>query len=212
MVTLSEYVDRMPESQKVIYYASGESITAMDNLPQTELLRERNLEILYLTDQPDQLLMEILRQYKDKEFRSAVDGELDLEDLPESTNEDTFQETLAFIKETLGDGVDEIRVSRKLKTHPVCLTCGEGISFEMERYFNTVQPEMGMRAKRILELNVEHNAFTALEKTRISDPEKAKKYAQLRKHTLSKLSISRSFLPTAAFLMRRNISLSTAPL
>jgi len=179
MVTLSEYVDRMPESQKVIYYASGESIAAMDNLPQTELLRERNMEILYLNDQPDQLLMEILRQYKDKEFRSAVDGELDLEDLPESAGEDAFKETLDFMKEALGESVDEIRVSRKLKTHPVCLTCGEGISFEMERYFNTVQPEMGMKAKRILELNVDHNAFTALENARVSDPEKAKKYAQV---------------------------------
>ena len=83
LVTLSEYVDRMPESQKVIYYASGESIAAMDNLPQTELLRDRNMEILYLTDQPDQLLMEVLREYGDKSFRSAVDGDLELEDMPE---------------------------------------------------------------------------------------------------------------------------------
>ena len=83
MVTLSEYVDRMPESQKYIYYAAGENAAAMDNLPQTELLRERNVEILYLTDQPDQLLMEILREYKDKQFRSAVDGDLELDDMPE---------------------------------------------------------------------------------------------------------------------------------
>ena len=179
MVTLSEYVDRMPESQKHIYYAAGEDVAAMDNLPQTELLRDRNMEILYLTDQVDQMLVEILRTYKEKDFRSAMDGDLDLEDMPEEKNADDYKEALDFVKEALGEGVDEVRVSRKLKTHPVCLTSGEGMSFEMERYFNTVQPEMGMKAKRILELNVDHPAFAALEAARADDPEKAKKYAQV---------------------------------
>ena len=179
LVTLSEYVDRMPESQKVIYYASGESIAAMDNLPQTELLRDRNMEILYLTDQPDQLLMEVLREYKDKSFRSAVDGDLELEDMPEEKPAEEYKEALDFVKEALGDEVDEVRVSRKLKTHPVCLTCGEGVSFEMERYFAAVQPEMGMKAKRILELNVDHPAFAAMEGARSAEPERAKKYAQV---------------------------------
>ena len=179
LVTLSEYVDRMPESQKHIYYASGESAAAMDNLPQTELLRERNIEILYLTDQADQLLVEILREYKEKTFRSAVDGDLELEDMPEEKSEDEYKEALDFVKEALGDGVDKVRVSRKLKTHPVCLTSGEGPSFEMERYFAAAQPEMGFKAQRILELNVEHPAFAALESARTADPEKAKKYAQV---------------------------------
>ncbi|MDE6935804.1 MAG: molecular chaperone HtpG [Oscillospiraceae bacterium] len=179
LVTLSEYVDRMPESQKVIYYASGESIAAMDNLPQTELLRDRNMEILYLTDQPDQLLMEVLREYGDKSFRSAVDGDLELEDMPEEKPAEEYKEALDFVKEALGDEVDEVRVSRKLKTHPVCLTCGEGVSFEMERYFAAVQPEMGMKAKRILELNVDHPAFAAMEGARSAEPERAKKYAQV---------------------------------
>jgi len=179
MVTLSEYVDRMPESQKYIYYAAGENAAAMDNLPQTELLRERNIEILYLTDQPDQLLMEVLRDYKDKQFRSAVDGDLDLDDMPEEKPSEEYKESMDFIKEALGDSVDEVRVSRKLKTHPVCLTSGEGISFEMERYFAAAQPEMGMKAKRILELNVEHPAFAALEEARKNDEEKAGKYAQV---------------------------------
>ena len=179
MVTLSEYVDRMPESQKYIYYAAGENAAAMDNLPQTELLRERNVEILYLTDQPDQLLMEILREYKDKQFRSAVDGDLELDDMPEEKPAEEYQASMDFIKAALGDEVDQVRVSRKLKTHPVCLTSGEGISFEMERYFTAAQPEMGMKAKRILELNVEHPAFAALESARSADPEKAKKYAQV---------------------------------
>lgn len=179
MVTLSEYVDRMPESQKHIYYAAGEDVSAMDNLPQTELLRDRNMEILYLTDQADQMLVEILRTYKEKDFRSALDGDLDLDDMPEEKNADDYKEALDFVKEALGEGVDEVRVSRKLKTHPVCLTSGEGMSFEMERYFSAVQPEMGMKAKRILELNVDHPAFAALEAARANDPDKAKKYAQV---------------------------------
>ena len=179
LVTLSEYVDRMPESQKVIYYAAGEDVANMDNLPQTELLRERNVEILYLTDQPDQLLMEVLREYKEKSFRSAVDGDLELEDMPEEKPAEEYKEALDFIKEALGQEVDEVRVSRKLKTHPVCLTCGEGVSFEMERYFAVAQPEMGMKAKRILELNVDHPAFATLDSARTADPEKARKYAQV---------------------------------
>ena len=179
LVTLSEYVDRMPESQKVIYYAAGEDVANMDNLPQTELLRERNVEILYLTDQPDQLLMEVLREYKEKSLRSAVDGDLELEDMPEEKPAEEYKEALDFIKEALGQEVDEVRVSRKLKTHPVCLTCGEGVSFEMERYFAVAQPEMGMKAKRILELNVDHPAFATLDSARAGDPEKARKYAQV---------------------------------
>ena len=179
LVTLKEYVDRMPESQKCIYYAAGEDVAAMDNLPQTELLRERKMEILYLTDQPDQLLMEILREYKEKPLRSAVDGDLDLEDMPEEKPAEDYKDALDFLKEALGDEVDEVRISRKLKTHPVCLTCGEGVSFEMERYFTAAQPEMGLKAKRILELNVDHPAFAALEGARANDPERARKYAQV---------------------------------
>lgn len=177
MVTLPEYVSRMPESQKHIYYASGENVAVMDNLPQTELLRERNMEILYLTDQPDQLLVEILREYKDKDFRSAVDGDLDLDDAPQEKPTGDYQETLDFVKEALGESVDEVRVSKKLRTHPVCLTCGEGVSFEMERYFAAAQPGMGLKAKRILELNVGHPAFAKLEAARTADPDTAKKYA-----------------------------------
>ena len=177
MVTLGEYVDRMSEDQKIIYYATGENLAAMDNLPQTELLRERGIEILYLTEPMDDMLMSILREYKEKTFRSAIDGELDLDDAPTEENNDTHKDAFDFIKGALGESVDEIRVSKKLKTHPVCLTAGEGMSFDMERYFNAVQPELGMKAKRILEINVEHAAFAALENARVNDPEKAKKYA-----------------------------------
>ena len=177
MVTLSEYVDRMSEEQKFIYYATGENLAAMENLPQTELLREKGIEILYLTEPMDDMLMSILREYKEKTFRSAIDGDLELDGESKDTNDETARETFDFIKDALGDEVDEIRVSKKLKTHPVCLTAGEGMSFDMERYFNAVQPELGMKAKRILEINTQHSAFAALEKARMNDPEKAKKYA-----------------------------------
>ena len=179
MVTLSEYVDRMSEDQKIIYYATGENLAAMDNLPQTELLREKGIEILYLTEPMDDMLMSILREYKEKTFRSAIDGDLELDGESKDVNDETAKEAFDFMKEALGDEVDEIRVSKKLKTHPVCLTAGEGMSFDMERYFTAVQPELGMKAKRILEINIEHSAFAALESARANDPEKAKKYARI---------------------------------
>ena len=179
MVTLSEYVDRMSEDQKIIYYATGENLAAMDNLPQTELLREKGIEILYLTEPMDDMLMSILREYKEKTFRSAIDGDLELDGENKDVNDETAKEAFDFMKEALGDEVDEIRVSKKLKTHPVCLTAGDGLSFDMERYFTAVQPELGMKAKRILEINIEHSAFAALEAARASDPEKAKKYARI---------------------------------
>ncbi len=177
MVTLGEYVDRMSEDQKIIYYATGENLAAMDNLPQTELLRERGIEILYLTEPMDDMLMSILREYREKTFRSAIDGDLELGDTAAEENSEAHKDAFDFIKEALGESVDEIRVSKKLKTHPVCLTAGDGMSFDMERYFNAVQPELGMKAKRILEINVEHAAFAALENARANDPEKARKYA-----------------------------------
>ena len=179
LTTLSEYVDRMAETQKYIYFASGESITAAAHLPQTELLKEHNYEILYFVDRTDEFLAEMFREYKDKPFRSAVDGELELDGEKTEDKSGEYGEALAFIKDALGDKVDEVRVSKKLKTHPVCLSSGEGLSFEMEKYFTAVQPELGMKAKRILELNVTHPAFLAFDGARSADEEKAKKYAEV---------------------------------
>ena len=97
----------------------------------------------------------------------------------EQTAEDAHKAALDFVKEALGDAVKEVRASKKLKSHPVCLTAGEGLSFEMEKYFRSVQPDSAIKADRILELNVEHPAFQALEAAVTADPEKAKKYATL---------------------------------
>ena len=179
LVTLREYADRMPESQKYIYYAAGDTVASIDSLPQTELLKERGMEILYCTDRADEFLADSLRTYDGKEFRSAVDGDLGLEDEPKPQESESDKECLAFIKETLGDRVDEVKASQKLKSHPVCMTSGEGLTFEMEKYFQAVQPELSMKAKRILEVNVAHPAFLKLESVRAADPELAKKYAEV---------------------------------
>ena len=182
LVTLKEYVDRMPEEQKYIYYATGESVETIDHMPQTELLKDRNMEILYFTDQADNFLPEILHTYGEKPFRSAIDGDLGLEDKKDDdkkNKEEEYPECFEFIRKTLGDRVDQVKASDKLKTHPVCMTSGEGLTFEMEKYFHAVQPDMPMKAKRILELNVEHPAFKAIDSARILDEEKAKKYVEV---------------------------------
>ena len=179
LVTLGEYVSRMPESQKYIYFAAGDCIEAIDHMPQTEVLKDSSTEILYFTDKTDEFIADMFRTYQEKEFRSALDDE------PETTGEEkkepdeAAQPALDFIRETLGAKVDGVKASTRLKTHPVCLTCGEGLTFEMEKYFTAVQPDLGLKAKRILEVNTNHPAFAALENARENDPEKAKKYAEI---------------------------------
>ena len=179
LVTLDEYVDRMPESQKFIYYATGENVDAIDHLPQTELVKEHDYEMLYFTDNTDSFIPDLFGRYRDKPFRSVVDGELELDGETKPDETERYKETFDFIKETLGDKVTEVKASTKLKTHPVCLSSGEGLTFEMEKYFTAVQPDLNMKAKRILEINVDHPAFLAFETARAAEPEKAKKYAQI---------------------------------
>ena len=178
-VTLAEYVSRMQPDQKFIYFASGDTVDAIDHMPQTELLKDHNMEILYFTDKADEFLPDMLQKYQDKPFRSAIDGDLELGDEQKPDETDSYQEGFAFLKETLGDKVDQVKASGKLKSHPVCLTSGEGMTFEMEKYFAAVQPDLALKAKRILEVNVEHPAFAALESARITDPDRAKKYAEI---------------------------------
>ena len=180
LTTLGEYVTRMREEQKYIYFASGDTVEAIDHMPQTELLKEHSMEILYFTDKADEFLSDILRTYQDKPFRSVTDGDLELpgEEKKDGDNE-RYKEAFAFIKDALDGAVDEVKVSTRLKTHPVCLSSGEGVTFEMEKYFKAAQPELGLKAKRILELNVDHPAFLAFETARLTDPEKAKKYAHI---------------------------------
>ena len=179
-VTLDEYVGRMQEDQKYIYYAAGETAERVDRLPQTEVLKDKGVEILYLTEDVDEFCTQVIHTYKDKEFRSVLDQEIE-EGAEKKAGEsaEAHKATFDFVKEVLGEDVKEVKASSRLKTHPVCLTAGEGLSFEMEKYFRSVQPDSNIRADRILELNVEHPAFAALETAVTADPEKAKKYARL---------------------------------
>ncbi len=182
-VSLDEYVTRMPESQKYIYYAAGETPDKIDRLPQTELLREKGTEILYFTEEVDEFCAQTLHIYKEKEFHSVLDQELEEGDEKKAEEAaGAHKETFDFVKETLGERVKEVRASARLKSHPVCLTAGEGLSFEMEKYFQSIQPDAGFKADRILELNVDHPAFQALEAAVKEDQDKAKEYAELLYH------------------------------
>ena len=179
-VTLAEYVGRMKDDQEYIYYATGDSLEAVDKMPQTEILKDKGIEILYFIDSTDGFIPDMFRNYKEKKFMSVIDGDFDLGDgKDEETLNKTFKETFDFVKETLGDRVDVVKATTKLRTHPVCLSSGEGITFEMEKYFTAVNPDLGMKAKRILELNVDHDAFLALDRARIDDPERAKKMCEV---------------------------------
>ena len=183
LVSLDEYVTRMKEDQKVIYYAPGENVNAIDKMPQIEGLKDDGVEILYFTEEVDEFAAQMMHAYKDKKFRSVLDGEIEdsgeKKDGEDKPAEDAHQAALDFVKEALGDQVKEVKASKKLKSHPVCLTAGEGLSFEMEKYLNSVQPEHPIKADRILELNTQHPAFAALKKAVTDDPELAKKYAAL---------------------------------
>lgn len=180
LVTLSEYVDRMKEDQKFIYFATGENAQVIDSLPQTELLRSKGYEMLYCTEDVDEFTLQTLASYKDKKFCSAANDDLGIEeDKKEDENKDEDNALLTFVKEALGDKVSEVVASKKLVSHPVCLTAKGGISFEMEKYFNSVQPGSGMKAQRCLELNMNHPSVLAMQEVIKTDTEKAKKYAEV---------------------------------
>ena len=141
-VTLEEYVGRMKEDQKYIFYAAGETAEKVDRLPQTELLKDQGIEILYFTEEADEFCAQVIHDYQDKEFRSVLDQEIE-EGAKEKAAEaqDAHKAAFDFVKETLGESVLEVKASTRLKSHPVCLTAGEGLSFEMEKYFKAVQPD-----------------------------------------------------------------------
>ena len=178
-VTLAEYVDRMKEDQKFIYFATGENAAAIDALPQTELLRSKGYEILYCTEDVDEFTIQTLMSYKEKTFCSAMNDDLGIDSDETPADEKESTALLTFVKETLGDKVAEVTASKKLVSHPVCLTAKGGISFEMEKYFNAVQPDSGMKAQRVLELNMNHSAVKTMESLVQTDIDKAKKYAEV---------------------------------
>lgn len=180
LITLNEYVEAMKEDQKYIYFATGESKEIIETLPQTEILKDKGFDFLCCTDEIDEFALNSLRTFKEKEFRSVLNDDLGIESENKEEEKEEGQDALiTFIKETLGDKVSQVVVSKKLKSHPVCLTAQGGISFEMEKYFSVVQPESGMKAQRVLEINMSHPAVKALKDKVTTNIEEAKKYVQL---------------------------------
>ena len=183
LVTLQEYVDAMAEDQKYIYFAAGESRSRLQQLPQAEVVREKGYDILFFTEDVDEFVAQSLMKVGEKEFRNVASDDLGLQsDEEKKAAEETeaqAKDVLDFIRETLGDKVKEVRVSKTLKSHPVCLVPDAGMSFEMEKYMKRVNPEFSYEAGRVLEVNTGHPVFEALRTAMTEEPEKAKKYAQL---------------------------------
>ena len=174
LVTLAEYVSRMPEDQKYIYYATGESNERIDKLPQTELVSDKGYEILYFTDEIDEFAIKMLMNYKEKEFKSVSSGDLGFEEEQKETEEEVKEnkELLDSMKEILAGKVKDVRVSKRLKNHPVCLTADGEISIEMEKVLNAMPNNQEVKADKVLEINANHEVFTSLKDAYENDKEK----------------------------------------
>ena len=186
LVSLSEYVSRMPEEQKFIYFASGDSVAKIDQLPQTELVKDKGYEILYMTESVDDFVVQMLMIYEEKAFKSVNDKELGFESEEEKKEaekkSEESKELLGFMKDALEGAVSAVRFSTKLKSHPVCLTTDGPITIEMEKYFKSMPGGDGMgqvKAERVLELNPEHKVMDSVKNAFENDKEKAKKYAKI---------------------------------
>ena len=183
LITLKEYVEAMPEGQQKIYYVAGESKERLSKLPQVQMLKDKGYDVLLFTDEVDEFVPQSLMTYEEKSFCNAAIEDLGLQTEEEKKQIDAKAEELkgflTFVKETLGQQVTEVKLSGNLGEHPVCMTPGSGMSFEMEKYMKRINPEMAFPSQRILELNPEHEAVKALESAMTQDPVKAKEYAQL---------------------------------
>ena len=182
-VTLEEYVSRMAEEQKYIYYATAETIEKADRLPQTELLKDKGYEILYLTEDVDEFALKILGNFDGKEFQSVSSSDLDVgseEDSKEETEtKEENKELFDFLKETLGDKVTEVKATTRLKSHPVCISSAGELSLEMEKVLNAMPNDQKVKAQRVLELNINHPIFEKLKTLYQSDKDMLKKYADV---------------------------------
>lgn len=183
LVTLDEYVSRMPEEQKYIYYASGESIERIDKLPQAEFVSEKGFEILYFTEDIDEFAIKMLMTYKEKEFKSISSGDLGIEG--EENNEDSEskekenRDLFDYMKNILADKVKDVRVSKRLKSHPVCLATEGDISIEMEKILAAMPDNQNIKADKILEINKNHEVFQSLKEAFENDREKLDLYTKL---------------------------------
>lgn len=186
-ITFDEYIAKMGEEQKYIYYAAGESVEKIDMLPQTEFIKDKGYEILYLTDEIDEFVLQMMRDYKEKEFKSVSAEDLAEEGSSEQQEtikkaEEENKDLLSFIKDSLGDKVTEVKLSPRLKNSPVCLTTKGGISLEMEKVLNAMPTDQQVKAERILEINPDHEVMTTLQEAYAAGDEgkeKVKTYANL---------------------------------
>ena len=166
-VTLKEYVSRMKEDQKDIYYATGETIEAIKELPQLEKVLDKGYEVLYFTDNVDEFMANIIGNYSDKPFKSLLQGDLDLdtkeekEEVEKKSNDN--KDLLATLKDELKDKVSDVKLSTRLKTSPVCLVSDDGISINMAKTLNAMN-QGNIQANKILEINPDHKLFKALAK------------------------------------------------
>lgn len=183
LVTLDEYVSRMPEDQKYIYYASGESIERIDKLPQAEFVSEKGYEILYFTEDIDEFAIKMLMTYKEKEFKSISSGDLGIEGEENKSDSESeekeYQEIFGHMKNILADKVKDVRVSKRLKSHPVCLATEGDISIEMEKILAAMPDNQNVKADKVLEINKNHEVFQSLKEAFENDKEKLDLYTKL---------------------------------
>ena len=183
-IPLKSYVSAMPEEQKSIYYACGDTVARLEKLPQAEPVREKGWSILYLTDEVDEFVMNMIGEYQEKPLKNVITGDPDLESGEDKEKLEKLQQAteamLAFAKEALEGAVENVTLSGQLKSAPACLGTQGEITLEMEKYFASI-PGSGdkIKAQRVLELNPEHPVFEALVRAYAGDQEKAKKYVKL---------------------------------
>ncbi|MCK0471982.1 molecular chaperone HtpG [Halalkalibacter sp. APA_J-10(15)] len=182
-VTLDEYVSRMPEEQKYIYYATGESYDRIEKLPQIEAVKDKGYEVLYFTEDVDEFAIKMLASYKEKEFKSVASGDLGIEDEESNNseeNEQNHKELFDKMKSLLSSKVKDVRVSKRLRTHPVCFATEGELSIEMEKVLKSMPDNnQNIEADKVLEINVNHDVFHSLQKAFEQDEEKLKLYTNL---------------------------------
>lgn len=182
-VTLAEYAARMKEDQKAVYYACGESVEKIKKLPQAEMVLDKGYELLYLTDDIDEFALKMLREWDGKPFQSVSAGDLDLE-TPEEKEDakkqaEEHKPLFDAMKEALGEKVDAVRLSKRLKSHPVCLASEGEVSLEMEKVLNAMPADNKVKARRVLEINENHPIFATLTGLLDKDPDKLRDYSEL---------------------------------
>ncbi|RKP46755.1 molecular chaperone HtpG [Cohnella endophytica] len=184
LVSLEEYVARMPEDQKYIYYASGESIERIEKLPQTELVADKGYEIFYFTDDIDEFAIKMIMSYKDKEFRSVSSGDLGIEESEAdkkeaeekaSGNKDLFE----YMQGILSGKVKSVKASKRLKSHPVCLSTEGEVTIEMEKVLKAMPSGQDVKAEKVLEINTDHEVFKSLKDAFDNDKTKLSLYTSL---------------------------------